>query len=138
MFTPWFRSERQATLRAIRVPQSPLGLGALVGVRHQVHVRRHVFLRGATHVHSSTVFGYAVVLSPSIFCYSLDPCPPQGGRGEVAMAWPRCMLHQTFSLSSVPVQFPVRGAASHNRWGVVETPLSLKTQGRNMDRSLSS
>ena len=53
----------------------------------------------------------------------------------MAMAWPGCMLHRTFSLSSVPVQFPVHGAAGHNRWGVVETPLPVKTQGRNMDRS---
>ena len=42
------------------------------------------------------------------------------------------------SLSSVSVQFPVHGAAGHNRWGVVETPLPVKTQGRNKDRSLST
>ena len=54
------------------------------------------------------------------------------------MAWPGCMLRQVLSLSSVPEKFPVRGAAGHNRWGVVETPLLVKTQGRNMDRILST
>ena len=71
LFTGWFGSDRQTTLRAIRVPQSPSGLGALVGLRHQLPVRRHVCLRGPTHVHSSTVFGYAVVPSPGILWYSL-------------------------------------------------------------------
>ena len=61
------------------------------------------------------------------------PWPPQGGRGEMAMAWPGCMLHQVMSLSSVPVKFPVHGAASHNRWGVVERRLPAKTQGRTVD-----
>ena len=56
-----------------------------------------------------------VVLSPAILWYSRKvphrghhelgkgPWSPQRGRGEMAMAWPGCMLHQTFSLSSVPV-----------------------------------
>ena len=30
----------------------------------------------------------------------------------------------------VPVQLAVPGAAGHNRWGVAETPLPAKTQGR--------
>ena len=34
-----------------------------------------------------------------------------------------------------PCTVTVHGAAGHNRWGVVETPLPVKTQGRNMDRS---
>ena len=37
-----------------------------------------------------------------------------------------------------PCKVPVHGAAGHNRWGVAETPLLAKTQGRNMDRSLST
>ena len=35
-----------------------------------------------------------------------------------------------------PCTVLVHGASGHNRWGVVETPLPVKTQGRNMDRSL--
>ena len=41
-------------------------------------------------------------------------------------------VHQMLPLSSVPVQLPVQGAAGHNRWGVAETPLPVKTQGRTM------
>ena len=63
LFAAWFSSDGQAALRAIWVPQSPSGLGALLGLRRQVPVRRHVCLRGPTHAHSSKVFGYAVVLS---------------------------------------------------------------------------
>ena len=32
------------------------------------------------------------------------------------------MLHQMLSLSFVPAQFPVHGAAGHNRWGGDATP----------------
>ena len=65
-----------------------------------------------------------------------------GGRGGMAWRSLRSLalpsfyaVYQILSLSSVPVKFPVHGAAGHNRWGVVETPLPVKTQGRNMDRS---
>ena len=63
LFTAWVSSDRQAALYADYVPQSPSGLGALLGLRHQVSVRSHVRLRGPTQVHSSTVFGHVVVLS---------------------------------------------------------------------------
>ena len=50
------------------------------------------------------------------------------------VAW----LHVTSdALPLVSVQFPVHGGAGHNRWGVVETPLPVNTQNRNMDRGLS-
>ena len=49
---------------------------------------------------------------------------------------PRCSFLKTYirCCPMVPVQFAFHGAAGHNRWGVAETPLPLKTQGRNMDR----
>ena len=49
---------------------------------------------------------------------------------------PRCSFLKTYigCCPTVPVQFAVHGAAGHNRWGVAETPLPVKTQGRNMDR----
>ena len=36
-----------------------------------------------------------------------------------------------------PCTVAVHGAAGHNRWGVAGTPLPVKTQGRNMGRSLT-
>ena len=42
-------------------------------------------------------------------------------------------VHQM--LSPAPCTAAVHGAAGHNRWGVAETPLPAKTQGRNTDRS---
>ena len=39
LFTAWVSSDRQAALYAKYVPQSPLGLGALLGLPHQVPVR---------------------------------------------------------------------------------------------------
>ena len=42
--------------------------------------------------------------------------------------WPGCT-----SFRQVPVQLAVPGAAGHNRWGVAETPLPAKTQGRTRD-----
>ena len=51
------------------------------------------------------------------------------------------LLHLPFAvhkvLSLVPCTAAVHGAADHNRWGVAETLLPAKTQGRNMDRSFS-
>ena len=40
-------------------------------------------------------------------------------------------------LSSLYSDSPLR-APGHNRWGVAETPLSAKTQGRTLDRLLNS
>ena len=40
-------------------------------------------------------------------------------------------VHQTLSLG--PGTVTVSGAACHNRWGVAETPLPAKTQGRTLD-----
>ena len=40
-------------------------------------------------------------------------------------------VHQMLSL--VPCAVTVDGAPGRNRWGVAETPLPAKTQGRNMD-----
>ena len=54
------------------------------------------------------------------------------GRWWAVCAFP-CTRRGPFSACTVAVH----GAAGHNRWGVVETPLPVKTQGRNMDRSLS-
>ena len=43
------------------------------------------------------------------------------------------VVHQTLSLC-VPVQVCiVEGAPGHNRWGVAETPLPAKSQGRTGD-----
>ena len=52
---------------------------------------------------------------------------------QFAVAW----LHATSVAfpSSVPVQFRSMELPATNRWGVVETPLLVKTQDRNMDRS---
>ena len=58
---------------------------------------------------------------------------PFGGRGRwpwralrwCVPPWPGCT-----SFRQVPVQHAVPGAAGHNRWGVAETPLPAKTQGR--------
>ena len=36
-------------------------------------------------------------------------------------------------LSHGPCTGAVHGAPGHNRWGVVETPLRVKTQGRTMN-----
>ena len=49
---------------------------------------------------------------------------------------PRCSFLKTYirSCPMVPVLFAVHGAAGHNPWRVAETPLPVKTQGRNMDR----
>ena len=45
-------------------------------------------------------------------------------------------VHQMLSL--VPCVVTVHGAPGHNRWGVAETPLPAKSQGRNMDCLFSS
>ena len=58
---------------------------------------------------------------------------PSGDRGEwpwralrwCAPRWPGCT-----SFSSGPCTVRGPGAAGHNRWGVAETPLPVKTQGR--------
>ena len=45
-----------------------------------------------------------------------------------AMNFVRAWLHVTSdAFHTVHVQFPVHGAAGHNRWRVVETPLPVKT-----------
>ena len=89
----------------------PLGWGALVGLRHQVLVRRHVYLRGPTHVHSSSVFwirsgcfSWDIVVLPEVphrghHELGKGPWSPKGGRGRWPWrCWPGCMLHQMFSL----------------------------------------
>ena len=52
---------------------------------------------------------------------------------------PRCSCLTTYNryCSLGPCTDAVPGAAGHNRWGVAETPLPVKTQGRNLDRSLT-
>ena len=52
---------------------------------------------------------------------------------------PRCSCLTTCNrhCSLGPCTDAVHGAAGHNRWGVAETPLPVKTQGRNMGRSLT-
>ena len=58
----------------------------------------------------------------------------------MAMATPpRCSCLTTYNsyCSLGPCTDAVHGAAGHNRWGVAETPLPVKTQGRNLDRSLT-
>ena len=54
-------------------------------------------------------------------------------------ALPRCSCLTTYNsyCSLGPCTDAVHGAAGHNRWGVAETPLPVKTQGRNLDRSLT-
>ena len=50
-----------------------------------------------------------------------------------------CLLPLSYAvrqvLSFVPCAVTVHGAPGHNRWGVAETPLPAKSQGRNMDQS---
>ena len=65
------------------------------------------------------------------------PWPLRGSRRDGhGVAW----LHATPAafISYVLVQFSVRGAAGHNRWGVASPPLPPKTQSRNMNRSSST
>ena len=65
------------------------------------------------------------------------PLTPSGPRGDGhGVAW----LHAAPAafLSSVLVHFRVHGAAGHNRWKGAERQPPAKTQGRNMDRSLST
>ena len=52
---------------------------------------------------------------------------------------PRCSCLTTYNsyCSLGPCADAVHGAAGHNRWGVAETPLPVKTQGRNLDGSLT-
>ena len=45
-------------------------------------------------------------------------------------------VHQMLSL--VPCTVTVRGAAGHNRWGVVERRLPARTQGRTADCTFNS
>ena len=48
-----------------------------------------------------------------------------------SLALPSFAVHQLLSL--VPCAVTVHGTPGHNRWGVVETPLPAKSQGRNLD-----
>ena len=58
---------------------------------------------------------------------------PSGDRGEMAMADGR--LCAVCAFAAYVRHFPlVREAPGHNRWGVAETPLPVKPQGRNVDR----
>ena len=65
---------------------------------------------------------------------------PSGDRGDMPLMVPWgdggvCRLtydvHQTLSLG--PCAATVQRAPSHNRWGVSETTLPAKTQGRTLD-----
>ena len=69
-----------------------------------------------------------------------------GGRGEMAMAVASsarlaflrgavcaCCTQYTRCCSFGPCTDAVHGAPGHNRWGVVETPLPVKTQGGTMN-----
>ena len=72
------------------------------------------------------------------FANAPGPC---WDRGEMAMAIARLfcpLLLSTSDTAFFPLySFAVLGAAGHNRWGVAETPLPVKTQGRNLDRGLT-
>ena len=59
------------------------------------------------------------------------PDPLEIGAGGLAACSISCFpfLLSLYSFQSMEL---------HNRWGVVETPLPVKTQSRNMDRSLSA
>ena len=48
---------------------------------------------------------------------------------------PRCSFPTTYNRCCPfgPCTGAVHGAPGHNRWGVVETPLPVKTQGRTMN-----
>ena len=82
-------------------------------------------------------FEFAYWLLPD-FANAPGPC---GDRGEMAMAIARLfcpLLLSTSDTAFFPLySFAVLGAAGHNRWGVAETPLPVKTQGRNLDRGLT-
>ena len=86
-----------------------------------------------------------VTRSPEVHVHGLfevhkGPWFPSRNRGE--WRWLRLVVvhvpsfhvvHQTLSLC-VPVQVCiVEGAPGHNRWGVAETPLPAKSQGRTRD-----
>ena len=67
---------------------------------------------------------------------------PSWDRGEMAMALAPRLAPFPFTvcqmLSTLPVQFAVLGAAGHNRGGAAERQPLARTQGRNLDRSLTS
>ena len=72
--------------------------------------------------------------------YGKAPGSHRGAEGDMAMAaLPRCSCLTTYNsyCSLGPCTDAVHGAAGHNRWGVAETPLPVKTQGRNLDGSLT-
>ena len=87
---------------------------------------------GAVRIHVFLKFDYRLILK-----HNKAP-DPFGGLGEIAHGVAACYTRSAAFISSVPEKFPFHGAAGHNRWEVVETLLPVKTQGRNMDRSLST
>ena len=126
----------------------PLGSGVLAAswllseARHMASLGIAVKRRMTLRVHVFLDFAYCLILN---FGSAPDPF---GGRGRwpwlrlLVVHVPSCwtaqskrtyVVHQTLSLC-VPVQVCiVEGAPSHNRWGVAETPLPAKSQGRTGD-----
>ena len=57
-----------------------------------------------------------------------------GDRREMPVSPLACCPYAVCQMRSlVPCAVTVHGAPGHNRWGVAETPLPAKSQGRNMD-----
>ena len=106
--------------------------------------RLMLLLRGVVRFTGTGGYGYSPSFrSPTGSSWSLQsPLVPPGIEGDGNGGRP---LVRGLRLSRTPDMVPsfspctvtVHGAAGHNRWGVVETPLPVKTQGRNMDRILS-
>ena len=92
-----------------------------------------ISMHGATGVRVRVFVKFAYWLSLK---FPRAPDSHRGSRGGWPWRAPRwCVPHWPgcTSFSQVPVQLAVSGAAGHNRWGVAETPLPAKTQGRNRD-----
>ena len=89
-------------------------------------------------VHTSTLFGFAAVLphlgyERRLPWFSLKYLITDATNFVRARGLPGRLRGDGDGVAWLQVH----GAASHKRWGVVETPISVKTQGRNMDRSLT-
>ena len=89
---------------------------------------------GITALHRMTVRVFVFIDFVYWLTLTFTKAPgPSGDRGRwpwralrwCAPRWPGCT-----SFSSGPCTVRGPGAAGHNRWGVAETPLPVKTQGR--------
>ena len=92
----------------------------------------HVWVRAYCWIHVFLKYIFTDALN---FEKPLAPMEERRGHGDgcASSLFLSYDVQQICSLG--PCTDAVHGAAGHNRWGVAETPLLVKTQGRNVGRS---